>query len=125
LIAQCNEIALKMMTQVLDKAWDINNGGLFNILGNGVPTENVKIWWPQAETVIALLNCYEITKEKKYMVRAKELINYISHHFIAPNGEWYTQIKNSNEPDNSIPIVHFWKSMYHTVRYYAELKGRL
>lgn len=125
LIAQCNEIALKMMSQVMEKAWDAKNTGVFNVLKNGYPTEDVKIWWPQAETVIALFNCYNITKEKKYKTKAEELINYISQHFISPNGEWYTQIKNSNQPDNSIPIVHFWKSMYHTVRYYAELKERL
>jgi len=124
LIAQCNDIALKMMQQVIEKAWDSKNGGIFNVLENSIPTEDVKIWWPQAETVIALLNCYKITKEKKYKIQAEELINYISHHFIAPNGEWYTQIKNSNQPDNSIPMVHFWKSMYHTVRYYDELKDR-
>lgn len=125
LINQCNELAIKMMTQVLEKAWDAKNGGLFNVLENGIPTENLKIWWPQAETVIALLNCYNITKEKKYKTKAEALINYINHHFIAPNGEWYTQIKNSKEPDTSIPIIHFWKSMYHTVRYYAEVSERL
>jgi len=125
LIAQCNKLAIKMMTQVLNKAWDSKNGGLFNVLENNLPTEELKVWWPQAEAVIALLNCYCITKEKEYKTKADVLINYISKHFIAPNGEWYTQIKNSKKPDTSIPIVHFWKSLYHTVRYYAEVSERL
>ncbi|MBI9041927.1 AGE family epimerase/isomerase [Lutibacter sp.] len=118
LISQCNATALKMMSQVIQKAIDTKNGGLFNVLENGTPTETVKIWWPQAEMVLALLNCYNITHDSLYKDLALEFSTYISTQFIAPNGEWYTEIKNSGQPTTEIPIVHFWKSMYHTVRYY-------
>jgi len=118
LLRTCNNLALKMVNLVLLKASDTRNGGVYNILKNNLPTENVKIWWPQAETVLALLNCYNITKDSKYQSNAKNLINYISNNFIAPNSEWYTEIYNSGKPNSKIPIIHFWKSMYHTVRYY-------
>jgi mannobiose 2-epimerase len=119
LISECNDVAIKMMQQVILKAWDSKNQGVFNVLMNGSPTEKVKIWWPQAETILGLLNCYSITKDKSYKNRAIELINYISNNFIAPNGEWYTEIWNTRKPNTSLPIIHFWKSMYHTIRYYA------
>jgi mannobiose 2-epimerase len=91
------------------------------VLQNNVPIENVKVWWVQAETVLGLLNCYEISKEKSYQNRAIELINFISNNFIGQKGEWYTEIDIHNKPINGIPIIHFWKSMYHTIRYYAQL----
>ena len=119
LISECNDVAIKMMQQVILNAWDSKNQGDFNILMNGSPTEKVKIWWPQAETILGLLNCYSITKDESYKNRAIELINYISNNFIAPNGEWYTEIWNTRKPNTSLPIIHFWKSMYHTIRYYA------
>ncbi|SNR63514.1 Mannose or cellobiose epimerase, N-acyl-D-glucosamine 2-epimerase family [Lutibacter agarilyticus] len=121
---ECNSLSLKMMKGVLDKAWD-KNGAVFNVLQNNLPTEAVKIWWVQAETVLGLLNCFRITKENSYRENAIELMNYISTHFIAENGEWYSEIYNSGAPNTSIPIVHFWKSMYHTVRYYTEVNKNL
>ncbi len=124
LLQECNLLSIKMMKGVLDKAWD-KNGGVFNVLQNNVPTEAVKIWWVQAEIVLGLLNCYSITDEKKYKDQAIELINYISTNCISESGEWYTEIFNDGQPNTSIPIVHFWKSMYHTVRYYAEVNKNL
>ena len=125
LLDKCNKFALNTMQQILSKAIDTINGGVFNVLKNDKPTEKVKIWWPQAETIIALLNCLNITKDQKYLTQANDLMDYISTIFIASNGEWYTEVWNTGKPNISLPIIHFWKSMYHTVRYYAELNERI
>ena len=66
LLNTCNDFALNTMQQVLSKAIDTKNGGVFNVLKNDKPTEKVKIWWPQAETIIALLNCLKITEDQIY-----------------------------------------------------------
>lgn len=121
LIMDCNELAIKMMEQVVLKAFDKKNQGVFNVLKDDIPSEKVKIWWPQAETVLGLLNCYRITKDENYKNQAIDLINYISNNFTAPNGEWFTEIWNNKTPNTSQPLVHFWKSMYHTVRYYVQI----
>lgn len=121
LIAECNTLSFNIMQQVMEKAWDTKNGGVYNVLKNNLPTEEFKIWWPQAEVVLALLNCYSISKGMKYKERAIELMDYISHNFIAESGEWYTEVFDNGKANASIPIIHFWKSMYHTVRYYAEI----
>lgn len=125
LINECNQFALNTMQQITTKAIDTTNSGVFNVLKNNKPTEKVKIWWPQAEVTIAYLNCYNITKDQKHLSQATNLINFISEYFICSNGEWYTEILNTGKPNNSLPIIHFWKSMYHTVRYYAELNKRI
>ncbi|RXP46611.1 hypothetical protein EC396_13900 [Lutibacter sp. HS1-25] len=122
LIDACNALSLNIMEQVIKKAFDTKNGGVYNVLKNNLPTEDFKIWWPQAEVVLALLNCYSISKDVKYKTQALALMDYISDNFIAENGEWFTEIFDNGKPNASIPIIHFWKSMYHTVRYYAEIK---
>ncbi|MFD1293666.1 AGE family epimerase/isomerase [Lutibacter holmesii] len=124
LLNECNKLSLKMMKGVLDNALD-KNGGVFNVLQNNMPTETVKIWWVQAETVLGLLNSYKITNEIKYKNSAIELINYISRNCIAKSGEWYTEVFSNGQPNKSIPIIHFWKSMYHTIRYYTEVTKKL
>jgi len=122
LLVACNTLSLNIMEQVIKMALDTENGGVYNVLKNNLPTEDFKIWWPQAEVVLALLNCYNISKDIKYKTQAIELMDYISNNFIAENGEWFTEIFDNGKPNTSIPIIHFWKSMYHTVRYYAEIK---
>lgn len=124
LISECEELSLKMMKEVRDNAFD-EKVGVFNVLENNTPTENVKIWWVQAETVLGLLNSYRITNKTSYKNQAIDLINYISNNFITETGEWYTEIYNNAEPNKSIPLIHFWKSMYHTVRYYSEVNKNL
>ncbi len=122
---RCNEMAKKIMDKVIRLASDARNGGLFNDLKNDKPTEEGKIWWPQAEFVLGLLNFYIITGDYGYRELALKQINYISNNFIAPNGGWYTEISGPNQPNQAIPQVHFWKSLYHNVRYYMELDNYL
>jgi mannobiose 2-epimerase len=125
LIEECNKLAINIMTKVIDLAYDKKNGGLFNVIEKGMPKESVKIWWPQAETVIALLNCFEVTGEPHYKELAQEFSKYISTNLITENGEWYTEISADGKPIVNTPLVFFWKSLYHNVRYYIEVKERL
>jgi len=125
LIKKCNALAIEIMDKVCDVAFDKTQGGVFNVIEHDKPTENVKIWWPQAETTIGLLNAYQISKNKDYLVKAQEQMGYISKHFIHESGEWYTELKLDNTPSLNQPLVFFWKSMYHTVRYYVELLENL
>lgn len=125
LIEKCNALAVEIMDKVIETAVDRRLNGVFNVIENNRPTENVKIWWPQAETTIGLLNVYQITQEQNYLNQAKNIGNYISSNFIHESGEWYTELNHDNSPVFSQPLVFFWKSMYHTVRYYVEVLERL
>lgn len=125
LMDKCNKLAIKMVDNTLNLAYDKVNGGMFNVLENGKPSESIKIWWPQAEMVIALLNCYEITGDEKYLVKANEFSTYISSNLISDKGEWFTELSIDNKPIETTPMVFFWKSLYHNVRYYAEVIERI
>ena len=114
------------MNNVTKLAFDTKYGGVYNALENGSPVEDEKVWWPQAETVIALINCYQITGNENYIQQSNQLISYIENVFIDPlNGEWYSSVSIEGKPNVKVPKIHFWKSLYHNVRYYVEVIERI
>lgn len=121
LIDECNSKALAIMDKVILEAFDSTGGGVFNELKDNQPVENVKTWWPQAEICLGLMNAWQISGKEYYLEKATKLSSYISHNFIHKSGEWYTELNPDNTPVESQPLVFFWKSLYHNVRYYAEL----
>lgn len=125
LIEITQNLAVKMMDLVIENAGDTKNGGYFNALDGKKPLENTKSWWPQAEVVLGLFNVFQITGNKKYKKLADEQVEFISDNFVTQDGEWYTEIENSGIPVKDMPVVFFWKSMYHTVRYYDYLLGKI
>lgn len=125
LIEACEQLAVKQMDNVMDLAYDKKYGGVFNELKNGKPIEENKMWWPQAETALGLLNAYKITNNTKYYQLACDLIEYIRTYFLSIEGEWYTAVSIDGKANLSIPKINFWKSLYHNVRYYVEAKSRL
>lgn len=118
LIKKAEDLAVKMMNQVIETASDKEHGGYFNAIDGSKPLEDVKSWWPQAEVVLGLLNVFTITGEEKYKKLALEQSQYISETFITGKGEWFTEIQKTGAPVKGTPVVFFWKSLYHTVRYY-------
>ncbi len=88
---------------------------------NQKPLENSKSWWPQAEVVLGLMNAFKITGNEKYKHLALKQSDYISQKFISDKGEWFAELENLGAPRKGTPLVFFWKSMYHTVRYYDYL----
>lgn len=120
LIKRTEETAVLMMNKVIEKARDVDNGGYFNLIpADG--REEEKSWWPQAEVVLGLMNAYKITGDKEYEKLAHDQILYIQRNFISDTGEWHTAVNQNGEPLKGTPKIFFWKSMYHTVRYYDYL----
>ena len=121
LIKKTEELAVLMMKEVVRLAKDESTGGYSNLVSeNGVQEQN-KSWWPQAEVVLGLLNVYKITGEENYRKFAKEQISYIQKYFIQNQREWYASVDQKGAPVKGTPMIFFWKSMYHTVRYYDYL----
>lgn len=125
LIKSTQNLAVKMMDLVIQNARDVKNGGYFNAVDENKPLEETKSWWPQAEVVLGLLNVFKITGNEKYKKLALEQSTYISETFISEKGEWYTEIDKKGVPVMGTPLVFFWKSLYHTVRYYDYRLSRL
>lgn len=121
LIKRTESMALLMMERVIKEARDEINGGYFNIFDTQGKPEVIKSWWPQAEVALGLMNAYKIRSENRYKDLAVEQIKYIQSKFVDKSGEWYTSLNEKGVPDSGTPLLFFWKSMYHTVRYYEYL----
>jgi len=123
LIETTQNLAVKMMDLVILNARDDQHGGYFNAIDGNIALDDSKSWWPQAEVVLGLMNVYSITADEKYKKLAEEQSSFISKHFINEEGEWLTEIDEKGAPIKGTPLVFFWKSLYHTVRYYDYLLG--
>jgi mannobiose 2-epimerase len=81
-------------------------------------------WWPQAETIIGLLNLAELTGDDQYLQKAIKCWNYISNNLIDHNkGEWYWSIRNG-KPNLEDDKAGFWKCPYHNARACLEIMKR-
>ena len=70
-------------------------GGIINFRDcKGLPSQDyaqdMKFWWPQTETVIAMLYAYLATGDEKYLERHKLINDWTYKHLPDPEfGEWY------------------------------------
>jgi len=124
LIDQTEEMLIFMIDAVIQRAKDQLNGGYFNVIPENDNFEKTKSWWPQAEIALGLYNAFQITGDARYDQLASEQVTYIQEFFVQPGGEWLAQVSQKGEALQDFPKIFFWKSMYHTVRYYDFLIGQ-
>lgn len=116
--AKCKEVAIHLCDVAIEAGFDAQYGGMFSRFHKEHLLSTDKEWWPQAESVIAFLNVYSMTGNKKFLSFAIRLLEYIDNTFCdAKNGEWFDSVNREGKPYLDKPKTHFWKSMYHNVRY--------
>lgn len=121
LIEKSKQLLVKLCDNAIEKGFDKQYGGMINRFKNDEPVTTNKEWWPQAESVIAFLNCYQVSHDKKYLSYAIRLLEYIDYTFSdSVNGEWFDTVTREGEPLLNQAKLHLWKSMYHNVRYCIE-----
>jgi mannobiose 2-epimerase len=82
-------------------------------------------WWPQAETVVGLLNLFELSGNKQHFLQALDCWDYITQKLVDhENGEWYWSIKSTGEPNLTEDKAGFWKCPYHNARACIEAMSR-
>jgi mannobiose 2-epimerase len=120
------EILLSLCDNAIERGFDKQYGGMFNRFQGNDLLLTEKEWWPQAESVIAFLTAYHVSNDKKYLSYAIRLLEYIDNTFSDQlNGEWYDSVTREGKPMTEKPKLHFWKSMYHNVRYCIEVSKLL
>jgi mannobiose 2-epimerase len=118
---KCKEVALKLCDKAIELGFDSQYGGMFSRFDKEYLLTTDKEWWPQAESVIAFLNAYSLSGDKKYLSFAIRILEYIDNTFSNTlTGEWYDSVSREGKPYIEKPRVHFWKSMFHNVRYCIE-----
>ena len=93
--ADLKQIALEILDWSWDWGWDEPYGGIINFRDcKGLPSQDyaqdMKFWWPQTETVIAMLYAYLATGDEKYLERHQLINDWTYKHLPDPEfGEWY------------------------------------
>ena len=113
--------ALKMIDYSLARGWDAQYGGLlyFVDFAGKPPTRlewDMKLWWPHAEALYALLLAYRLSGHDRYARWFEQMHQWAFQHFPDPEyGGWYGYLRRDGSL--STPLKGgMWKGFFHTPR---------
>lgn len=105
----------------LDFGWDAKYGGIFYFLDiKGHPSQHLewdqKLWWVHAETLVALLKGYHLTKDPACLDWFGKVHDYTWEHFRDEQyGEWFGYLNRRGEV--LLPLKGGkWKGCFHIPR---------
>ena len=126
IIKKARPIVIKMVEHSLKCGYDKDGGLMLGGKDEKVSDPN-KCWWGQTETVIALLNAYQMTKEEKYLDDALLTWDFIKKYLIDPkDGEWHGKVsKDDHTPFTDEVKAGAWKCPYHNSRMCMEVAERV
>ena len=113
--------ALRMIDYSMARGWDEDYGGLlyFVDVAGKPPTRlewDMKLWWPHAEALYALLLAFHISRDQKYARWFEQMHKWTFQHFPDPEyGGWYGYLHRDGSL--STPLKGgMWKGFFHTPR---------
>lgn len=126
-IVSQNQDAIAAGKKIIDitwpLGWDEKNGGLiaFTDVSSKPPVQlewDMKLWWPQCETMIALRMAYMLFKEEKYNDMYEQIKNYCKEYFVDSEcGEWYGYLHYDNTVSTTLK-GNIFKGPFHVPRLY-------
>ena len=117
------EAGKKIIDFTLPLGWDEKHGGIiaFTDASGKPPVQlewDMKLWWPQCETMIAFRLAYLLFKEEKYLKLYTEIKDYCKKYFIdQKHGEWYGYLHYDNTVAN-VAKGNIFKGPFHIPRLY-------
>ena len=117
------EAGKKIIDITLPHGWDEKHGGLiaFTDVAGKPPVQlewDMKLWWPQCETMIALRLAHILFGEEKYKKLYEEMESYCEKHFVDhESGEWYGYLHYDNTPSTTLK-GNIFKGPFHIPRFY-------
>ena len=122
-----NQVAIDAGKKIIDitwpLGWDEKHGGIiaFTDVCGKPPVQlewDMKLWWPQCETMIALSMAYILFKEDKYKEMLQKIVEYCSTYFLDhDNGEWYGYLHYDNTVSTTLK-GNIFKGPFHIPRMY-------
>lgn len=122
-----NEEAIAFGKKVIDitlpLGWDKKYGGMiaFTDVDGKPPVQlewDMKLWWPQCETMIAARLAYMLFKENKYKKLYEDLKEYCKQYFCdEQHGEWYGYLHYDNSVSTTLK-GNIFKGPFHIPRLY-------
>ncbi len=122
-----NQAAVDAGKRIIDitwpLGWDEKHGGIiaFTDVCGKPPVQlewDMKLWWPQCETMIALSMAYMLFKEDKYKEMLEKIVEYCSTYFLdGDSGEWYGYLHYDNSVSTTLK-GNIFKGPFHIPRMY-------
>jgi len=82
-------------------------------------------WWPQAETVVGLVNAFKLSGDTVYLNKAIRCWEFIDKNLVDhQEGEWFNSVSSSGEINKKGDKAGFWKCPYHNGRMCLEVMSR-
>ena len=79
---------------------------------------DMKLWWSQCETIIALSMAYMIFKDEKHKKMCESLEEYCEKYFVdREKGEWYGYLHYDNSKSTTLK-GNIFKGPFHVPRLY-------
>lgn len=123
LIEKMKRVALRLVDIQMAEGWN-PDGSLLYERDKGEVKGGLD-WWPQAETVVAFYNAWQISGDKKYLDAAVKTWQWIKDHLIDREyGEWYSTLNPDGTPNTRRPKANLWKCPYHNSRMGFEIYAR-
>jgi mannobiose 2-epimerase len=106
--------------------WDEARGGFFDSGPKGQPADRrQKVWWVQAEVIVAALEMYRQTKDPAYLDIFEKTWRFIdTAQTDWTNGEWFESIAPDGTPSRGNKATP-WKGGYHNGRALLQVLDRL
>ncbi|MBE7041397.1 MAG: N-acylglucosamine 2-epimerase [Ruminococcaceae bacterium] len=117
------EIGKKIIDITWPLGWDKEHGGIIaftDVLG--MPPQqlewDMKLWWPQCETMIALRMAYILFDDESYKEKYELVKKYCEDNFCdTENGEWYGYLHYDNTVSTTLK-GNIFKGPFHIPRLY-------
>ncbi|WP_423126579.1 AGE family epimerase/isomerase [Gaoshiqia sp. Z1-71] len=123
LIRRTEKMALKLVDIQMKEGWN-PDGSLLYERNNGQIHGGLE-WWPQAESVVAFYNAWQISGDEKYLDAAIKTWSWIKNNLVDTKyGGWYGGVGPDGKPNLVRPKVSLWKCPYHNSRMAFELFQR-
>ena len=117
------EAGKKIIDITLPLGWDEQFGGIkaFTDVSGKPPVQlewDMKLWWPQCETIIAARLAYSIFGDEKYLNLYRTLEDYCKKYFVDEKfGEWYGYLHYDNTVSTTLK-GNIFKGPFHIPRLY-------
>lgn len=120
---QAERIALDVTHTCLDEGLASEGYLRYERIGNNLDSRCS--WWGQDEMLIACINAWQISGDKRFLQDAVRIWNFVlqtlkDHEF----GEWFSDCHDGT-PIVNAPKASMWRCPYHTTRLAIEMYNRL
>ena len=101
----------------IEFGYDRTHGGFFASGPlTGASDDQKKIWWTQAEALVAMLVMHRLTGDDKYREIFEDSFRFVEQHHLAKEGGWWATLDADGMLGRSRVRTSMWQGAYHNGR---------